>query len=107
MIDGFNNKDFSPVEITHDYLKRIEEFNELNAFITVTGEIALKQAAIAEKKYLAGVQTGILEGVPIAYKDNLYTKEFAQRVALKLKRILYLMLMLGLSRNSNVKEPST
>ena len=71
---GFNNKDFSPVEITHDYLKRIEESNELNAFITVTGEIALKQAAIAEKKYLAGEQTGILEGVPITYKDNLYTK---------------------------------
>jgi aspartyl-tRNA(Asn)/glutamyl-tRNA(Gln) amidotransferase subunit A len=74
MKDGFNNKDFSPVEITRDYLKRIEKFNQLNAFITVTGESALKQAAIAEQKYLAGEQTGVLEGIPISYKDNLYTK---------------------------------
>lgn len=71
---GFSNKDFSPVEITRDYLKRIEESSELNAFITVTDEIALKQAAIAEQKYLAGEPTGILEGIPITYKDNLYTK---------------------------------
>ena len=74
MKDGFSNKDFSPVEITRDYLKRIEEYNELNAFITVTDKIALKQATIAEQKYLAGEQTGVLEGIPISYKDNLYTK---------------------------------
>ena len=47
MKDGFRNKDFSPAEITRDYLKRIEESNELNAFITVTGEIALKQDAMS------------------------------------------------------------
>ena len=71
---GFSNKDFSPVEVTRYYLKRIEDFTELNAFITVTSEQALKQASIAEQKYLAGEQTGILEGIPISYKDNLYTK---------------------------------
>ena len=74
MKDGFSNKDFSPVEVTRYYLKRIEDFTELNAFITVTSEQALKQASIAEQKYLAGEQTGILEGIPISYKDNLYTK---------------------------------
>ncbi len=72
--NGYVAKDFSPVEVTRTHLKRIEEMSELNAFITVTTEQALKQAEIAEKKYLAGVQTGLLEGIPISYKDNIYTK---------------------------------
>ena len=74
LINGFSHKDFSPVEVTRDYLQQIENFSELNAFITVTAEQALKQAEIAEQKYLAGEQTGTLEGIPISYKDNLYTK---------------------------------
>lgn len=72
--NGYASKDFSPVEVTHSHLQRIENRSELNAFITVTAEQALKQAEIAEQKYLAGEQTGILEGIPISYKDNLYTK---------------------------------
>jgi len=72
--EGYKRKDFSPVEVTRDYLKRIEEFSTLNAFITVTSELALTQASISEAKYLAGEQTGMLEGIPISYKDNLYTK---------------------------------
>ncbi len=75
MKDGFIKKDFSPVEVTRNYLRRIDEFSNLNSFITVTAELALKQAAIAEQKYLAGEQTGILEGIPISYKDNIYTKD--------------------------------
>lgn len=74
MKDGFSRKIFSPVEVTRDYLQRIEDFSELNAFITVTSDQALKQAAIAEQKYLAGEQTGVLEGIPISYKDNIFTK---------------------------------
>ena len=74
MKDGFSKKEFSPVEVTRDYLQRIENFSELNAFITVTSEQALKQASIAEQKYLAGEQTGVLEGIPISYKDNIFTK---------------------------------
>lgn len=74
MKDGFSRKDFSPVEVTREYLQRIDDFSELNSFITVTSERALKQAAIAEQKYLAGEQTGVLEGIPISYKDNIYTK---------------------------------
>ena len=75
MKDGFSRKEFSPVEVTRDYLQRIDDFSELNAFITVTSEQALKQSAIAEQKYLAGEQTGVLEGIPISYKDNIYTKD--------------------------------
>ncbi|MDS9470974.1 amidase [Sporosarcina pasteurii] len=71
---GFIKKEFSPVEITKIFLERIEATKELNAFITVTAEQALKQAKIAEQKYLAGEAYGVLEGIPITYKDNIYTK---------------------------------
>lgn len=74
MKDKFLNKELSPVEVTQDHLQRIEETSELNAFITITAEQALQQAAIAEQKYLANEATGTLEGIPISYKDNLYTK---------------------------------
>ncbi|MCR2822789.1 amidase [Lederbergia panacisoli] len=71
--EGYQKKQFSPVEITKMYLDRIHHLQDLNAYITVTEDIALQQAKIAEKKYLAG-QTGILEGIPLSYKDNLNTK---------------------------------
>lgn len=74
MKDGFSKKEFSPVEVARDYLQRIQDSSELNAFITVTFEHAINQASIAEHKYLAGEQTGLLEGIPITYKDNIYTK---------------------------------
>lgn len=71
---GYLNKEFSPVEITNAFLARIEATKELNAFITITADQALKQAKIAEQKYLAGEAYGGLEGIPITYKDNIYTK---------------------------------
>jgi len=42
-------KDVSPVEIIKDALKRLEELNPtLNAFLTVTPEIAIEEAKKAE-----------------------------------------------------------
>ncbi|WP_062110161.1 amidase [Bacillus niameyensis] len=74
LIEGYKNRRFSPVEITRNFLDRVSELQDLNAYITVTEEIALKQAEIAEKKYMANEATGILEGIPLSYKDNLNTK---------------------------------
>ncbi len=72
--EGYKKKEFSPVDITKMYLDRIHQSQDLNAYITVTDDIALKQAEIAEKKYIANEATGILEGIPLSYKDNLNTK---------------------------------
>lgn len=72
--DGYEKKQFSPVEVTKMYLERIQQFQDLNAYITVTEESALKQAEIAEKKYVANEATGILEGIPLSLKDNINTK---------------------------------
>lgn len=61
--------EFSSVELTHDYLNRIAQHNKgLNAFITVTAELALAQAAQADALRARG-QHGPLTGIPIAHKD--------------------------------------
>jgi aspartyl-tRNA(Asn)/glutamyl-tRNA(Gln) amidotransferase subunit A len=75
LINGYRNKEFSPTEITMEQLKRIDEVNKtVNAFITVSHEQALAQARIAEKNWLNGVQLNVLQGVPISFKDLIFTK---------------------------------
>ena len=67
-------KEFSSLELTEHFLKRIQEHNEkLNAFITVTGELALAQAKAADVKLASG-QTNALTGIPIAQKDIFCTQ---------------------------------
>ncbi|HJQ62276.1 MAG TPA: amidase family protein, partial [Burkholderiales bacterium] len=54
----------SPVELTTAYLERIETFDpQLNAFITVTPELALKQARRAEREIVKGNYRGPLHGI--------------------------------------------
>ncbi|HZC22717.1 MAG TPA: amidase [Candidatus Binatia bacterium] len=67
-------KEISPVEITQGCLSRIEKLNPaLNAFITVMGDSALKEARAAEAEILKGNWRGPLHGVPIALKDLIDT----------------------------------
>ncbi|MGS2743108.1 Asp-tRNA(Asn)/Glu-tRNA(Gln) amidotransferase subunit GatA [Halomonas sp. LS-001] len=68
------NGETSSRELTAHYLHRIEQTNaELNCFISVTGEQALKQADHADKIRASG-QAGLLTGVPIALKDIFCTQ---------------------------------
>jgi len=70
----FREKKLSPVEVTQSCLQKIEELNpKLNAFITVTAEEALKQAADAEKEFMSDRWKGLLHGIPIALKDLVDT----------------------------------
>jgi aspartyl-tRNA(Asn)/glutamyl-tRNA(Gln) amidotransferase subunit A len=60
----------SPLELTQACLARIEALNpELNAFITVTAEMALAQAHAAEAEIQRGYWRGPLHGIPISLKD--------------------------------------
>ena len=64
------DKKLSPVELTQACLARIEALNpELNAFITVTAEMALSQAHAAEAEIQRGNWRGALHGIPLAFKD--------------------------------------
>jgi aspartyl-tRNA(Asn)/glutamyl-tRNA(Gln) amidotransferase subunit A len=67
-------RELSPVELTKDCLARIEKLNvALNAFITVTAELALTQARAAEAEILRGHWRGPLHGIPLALKDLIDT----------------------------------
>ena len=57
----------SSVELTQDYLARIEASNH-NAFISISPELALEQAKNADEKRAAGDASPLL-GVPVAQKD--------------------------------------
>ena len=60
----------SPVELTRECLARIERLNPLlNAFITVTADLAQEQARQAESEIIAGNYRGPLHGIPIGLKD--------------------------------------
>jgi aspartyl-tRNA(Asn)/glutamyl-tRNA(Gln) amidotransferase subunit A len=65
----------SPVELTEAYLDRLERYGEkLGAVVTITRELALKQAREAEQEILAGNYRGLLHGIPYGAKDLLATK---------------------------------
>ena len=65
----------SPVEYTDALLKRIETFApQLDAFITVTAELARKQARAAQDEIAAGNCRGPLHGIPFALKDIYDTR---------------------------------
>ena len=70
-------KKVSPIELTKLYLSRIERLNpKLNAFITVASESALEEARAAERELVGGRRRSVLHGIPIALKDNIWTRNF-------------------------------
>ena len=70
---SLGRKDFSSVELAKAYLDRIGSHNpDLNAYITVTGELALAQANAADAARKAG-NAGPWSGIPFAHKDIFCT----------------------------------
>lgn len=73
--DLLTSKQISCKELTEKYLSSINSDNgELNAYVNVTPDEALKQAEKVDAKISKGEEIGLLEGVPMTVKDNISTK---------------------------------
>jgi aspartyl-tRNA(Asn)/glutamyl-tRNA(Gln) amidotransferase subunit A len=74
--EGLRSKEFSSLELTKACLERIEETDEkIKSFITVTSDLALEQARIADERIKRGEAEGnFLLGVPCSIKDIILTK---------------------------------
>lgn len=75
LAEKLNEGELSAREVAEFYLKRINnKDNKINAFITVIGEKALKEAEVIDKKRKKGEKLPYFAGVPIAVKDLIITK---------------------------------
>jgi Amidase len=71
------SRQLSPVELTESYLERGRTVGKkLNAYATLTPDLALKQAHAAEKEIAAGHYRGPLHGIPYAANDLLAVKGY-------------------------------
>jgi aspartyl/glutamyl-tRNA(Asn/Gln) amidotransferase, A subunit len=73
--EKIKKREISCKEVAHNFLNAIKsEGEEVNAYITVMEEEALKQADAVQKCIDKGEELSPLAGVPVAVKDNICTK---------------------------------
>lgn len=72
-MDGLLRKKFSSVELTKCFLDRIEQYKELNAYITVCKDEALQAAKESDERIANGTARE-MEGIPLGIKDLFVTK---------------------------------
>jgi aspartyl-tRNA(Asn)/glutamyl-tRNA(Gln) amidotransferase subunit A len=72
---ALRKQEISPVALTEAYLDRLEKFGaKLGAVVTITRDLALKEARTAEREIRAGKYRGPLHGIPYGVKDLLATR---------------------------------
>ena len=72
---AIKRKQVSPVEVVQAYLARIDRLDaQLHAYITLLREEALTAARRAEQALMQGDDLGPLFGVPVAVKDQFWTR---------------------------------
>lgn len=79
-LKSLKNKDFTATELTKAYLQNMENGRHYNAYITECADVALAQAAEADKHYANGTNRA-LEGVPLGIKDLFCTKNIRTTAA--------------------------
>ena len=74
LADMIREGQVSPVEVTESFVARLDELGpSYNSVVTLTGERALETARQVESEIAAGVDGGILRGIPWGAKDLLAT----------------------------------
>lgn len=77
--------ELTSVEVTKAYLERIKQVDgELHAFLTVTEKEAMAAAEKADARIKAGKRLSPLDGVPMALKDVLVTKDIRTTASSKM-----------------------
>ena len=72
---GLSNKDFSCCELTESYIKEIKKKDkDINAFITMTFDLAKKQAKNIDEKIKQGESLKPLAGISVSIKDCFCVK---------------------------------
>jgi aspartyl-tRNA(Asn)/glutamyl-tRNA(Gln) amidotransferase subunit A len=80
-----SKKEITSVELTNEILTRINEVEpKVDSFLTITSELALKQAKAIDEKRANGEKLSPLAGVPMAIKDNICTDGFKTTCASKM-----------------------
>ncbi|SEI84585.1 aspartyl-tRNA(Asn)/glutamyl-tRNA(Gln) amidotransferase subunit A [Bhargavaea ginsengi] len=75
-IRSIREREKSPIELVNETLETIRKKDpELNAYITVCEEEAVREAEQLTREWEAGTVRGPLHGIPIAVKDLVFTKE--------------------------------
>ena len=69
---GLRSGDYSSQELTQVFLNRIRQHSEINAYITVTEELAMENARTADARIAKGDES-LLTGIPFAHKDIFCT----------------------------------
>lgn len=78
-------KQCSSVEITKSVLDRINSVEDkVEAYVTVTNELAMQQANSVDQKRMQGLEMSDLAGIPIGIKDNICTKNVLTTCASKM-----------------------
>ncbi len=70
--EKLKNKEISSEELVRDVFKRIEETDEkIGSFVSLRKEKAIAEAKKVDEKIANGEKLKVLEGIPIALKDNM------------------------------------
>ncbi len=69
------NKKITSVELTQFFIDRLKKYGDtLQCVISLTEDLAMKEAALADKEILAGRYKGLLHGIPYGIKDLFAVK---------------------------------
>ncbi|MCM3870628.1 MAG: amidase [Pyrinomonadaceae bacterium] len=75
LADLIRNRKISSIDLTRMYLSRLKLYGpKLNCTVTLTEELALAQAAVADREIKQGKYRGPLHGIPWGAKDLFATK---------------------------------
>ena len=97
---GLIDKEFSVFEITKEFFSSIKEKDkEIGAYLKLTEDMAESRANKIDIKISNGDNIGILEGIPLAIKDNILIKGEITTAASKFWKIMKQVMMLQLFKN--------